>query len=211
MRKLWGRANSSNVMKVIWLLQELGLPYERIDVGGPFGGTGTPAYRAMNPLGVVPSLEEDGFTLFESNAILRYLCNSQTDNPTAETLYPRSNRPRGTVDSWLDFQQTALNRPQSTVFQGLVRTPPDRRDAAAIAAAVTEAAGIWGILDTRLAQHTYLAGNDFTIADIASGVHVHRWFTMPVPGRPDMPHLHTWYQNLLKRPPYQTHIAVPLT
>src|SRR5271154_3417757 len=94
MIKLWGRANSSNVMKVIWLLEELGLKYDRVDVGGAFGGTATPEYRAMNPLGLVPTLEDDGFRLFESNAILRYVCNAHA---ATSTLYPQAARPRGTV------------------------------------------------------------------------------------------------------------------
>ena len=115
MLRVWGRTNSSNVMKVLWLLDELGLPFERIDAGGAFGRTGTAEYRAMNPLALVPTLEDDGFALFESNAILRYLCNAHAPG---SPLYPTAPRARGTVDAWLDFQQTALNRPQSVVFAG---------------------------------------------------------------------------------------------
>jgi glutathione S-transferase len=209
MLKLWGRANSSNVMKVICTLDELQLAYQRVDVGGPFGGTATPEYRAMNPLGVVPSIEEpDGFALFESNAIMRYLCNAHA--PTSP-LYPQAPRARAVVDAWLDFQQTALNRAQSIVFQGLVRTPEDKRDHAAIAAATKEAAGIWTILDKRLESRPYVTGGDFTIADIAFGVHVHRWFNLAIPGRPDAPHLHAWYQRLLARPAYRDHCSGAIT
>jgi glutathione S-transferase len=195
--KLWGRATSSNVMKVIWLLDELGLTYERIDVGGPFGGTDTPQYHAMNPLGVVPSLEEDGFTLFESNVILRYLCDTHPN----ERL-PTDLRARATVESWMEFQQTALNRPQSIVFQGLIRTAPENRNHAAIDAAVTESGKIWSILDSRLASHAHIAGEAFSLADIAFGVHVHRWYNMPIE-RPDTPHLRAWYERLLERPVYK--------
>jgi glutathione S-transferase len=205
MLRVWGRTNSSNVMKVLWLLDELGLAYERIDAGGPFGRTGTPEYRAMNPLGLVPTLEDDGFALFESNAILRYVCNAHAP---ATPLYPAAPRARGMVDAWLDFQQTALNRPQSVVFAGLVRTPPDKRDNAAIAAAVTEAGRIWALLDERLGGQPFLCGDGLTLADIAFGVHAHRWFVMPI-ARPDSPHLHAWYNRLLARPPYKTHAAQP--
>lgn len=202
--KLWGRKTSSNVMKVIWLLEEIGLPYERIDVGGPFGGTATPEYRAINPLGVVPSLEEPGFHLFESNVILRFVCNAHApDCP----FYPPAPRARATVESWMEFQQTALNRPQSIVFQGLIRTAPEKRDTAAIAAAITETGKIWGILDGRLARHAYVAGDDFSLADIAFGVHVHRWLNMTFDGRPDAPHLQDWYGRLLARPPFKAHCA----
>lgn len=207
MRKVWGRSNSSNVMKVLWVLDELGLPYERIDVGGPFGKTDTPEYRAMNPLGVIPSLEEDGFTLFESNAIIRYLCNAHA--PTS-SLYPADAKARGTIDAWLDLQQTALVRPQGIVFAGLVRTPPEKRDNAAISAAVTEAGRIWTVLDQRLAGRDFVMGETFTLADVPFGTNVHRWFAMPI-ARPDSPNLHAWYQRLLQRPAFQTHVAVPLT
>ena len=205
MLRVWGRTNSSNVMKVLWLLDELGLAFERIDAGGTFGRTDTPEYRAINPLGLVPSLEDDGFALFESNAILRYLCNAHAP---ASPLYPAAPRARGEVDAWLDFQQTALTRPQSVVFAGLVRTPPERRDHAAISAAVTEAGRIWAILDERLGQRPFLCGDALTLADIGFGVHAHRWFVMPI-ARPDSPHLHAWYQRLLARPPYATHAAQP--
>jgi glutathione S-transferase len=203
MIKLWGRRNSSNVMKVIWLLEELGLAYERTDLGGPFGGTGTPEYRAMNPLGVIPTIEEDGFLLFESNVILRYLCNAHAPSTP---LYPTPPRERAQVEAWMDFQQTSLNAPQSRVFQGMVRTPPEKRDPAAIAAAVVEAGQIWGILDARLAKHAYVVGDAFTLADISFGVHVHRWFVMPI-DRPEAPHLRGWYDRLLTRPAYKAHCA----
>jgi glutathione S-transferase len=207
MLRIWGRINSSNVMKTLWLLDELGLRYERVDAGGAYGRTGTPEYRAMNPLGLVPTLEEDGFSLFESNAILRYLCNAHApDSP----LYPRAPRARGVVDAWLDFQQTSLNRPQSVVFQGLVRTAPEQRDNAAISAAVADAGAIWRILDGRLAQQDYVAGNALSIADMAFGPHVHRWFAMPI-ARPDSPHLHAWYDRLMVRPGFRAHVALPLT
>jgi glutathione S-transferase len=191
-------------MKVIWLLEELKIPFERVDVGGPFGGTGTPEYRAMNPLGVVPSLEEDGFTLFESNVILRYLCN--THAPASVAFYPAEARERARVEAWMEFQQTALNRPQSIVFQGLVRIKPEDRDQAAIAAAITEAGGVWAILDARLAKHPYVVGETFSIADIAFGVHVHRWLNMTFE-RPPVPHLSAWYERLLERPAYKANCA----
>jgi glutathione S-transferase len=208
MIRLWGRATSSNVMKVIWLLEELALPYERIDVGGSFCGTDTPAYRAMQPLGLVPALEEEGgFTLCESNAILRYVCNAHAP---ASPLYPAAPRPRGQVEQWMEFQQTALGRPQTVVFQGLIRTPPDRRDPAAIAAAVAEAGRLWGILDSRLARLSYVAGDTLTLADMAFGPHVHRWFNMDFQGRPEAPHLRGWYERLLGRPAFRAHCAVEI-
>jgi len=206
--KLWGRNNSSNVMKVIWLLEELGLQYQRIDAGGAFGKTGTPEYRAMNPLGLVPSIEDGDFHLFESNAILRYLCNAHA--PTS-SLYPQAPRQRGTVEAWMEFQQTALNRPQGVVFLGLARTPPEKRDNAVIEAAAKEAAQMWGIVDARLARHAYVAGDALTLADMTYGPHIHRWFALPVPGRPELTHLRAWYDRLLARPAFKTHVAIAPT
>jgi glutathione S-transferase len=205
-RVLWGRANSSNVMKVIWLLEELRLPYERLDVGGAFGKTDTAEYRAMNPTGLVPTLQEDEFTLWESNAILRYVCSAHApDTP----MWPADVRARGNVDRWMDCQQTQLNRPQGVVFQGLVRTPAERRDAAAIAQATRDAAGAWELVESALSRHAYVAGPQFTLADMVFGVHVHRWFNMPIEGAPEMPRLRAWYSRLLERPVYAQHIAGP--
>jgi len=207
MRTLLGRANSSNVMKPIWLLEELGLPYERTDLGGPFGGNDTPEYRAINPNGVVPTLVEGDFVLWESNAIVRYLCAA---NAPGSPMWPDDLKARASIDRWMDWQQTTLNRPQSVVFQGLVRMRPEQRDHAAIAAATTEVTRCWTLLDGILERVEYVAGPVFTLADIALGVHVHRWFAFDI-ARPQQPHLRAWYDGLLTRPAYRQHVAMPMT
>lgn len=208
MIKLWGRATSSNVMKVMWLLDELGIAYDRVDVGGSFGGTATAEYRAMQPLGLVPAIEDGDFSLFESNTILRYICNAYAP---ASRLYPTEPRARARVEAWMDFQQTALNRPQTVVFMGLVRTAPEKRDMTAIAAAARDAGKIWSILDTRLARHAHLAGDDFTLADIVFGMHAHRWYAMDVPERAETPYIAAWYKRLLARPAFVRHCAITPT
>ena len=207
MLKLWGRVTSSNVMKVLFLLDELGLPYERVDAGGTFGRTATAEYRAMQPVGLVPALEDGDFKLFESNAILRYIVNAHA--PEA-AVYPTAPRARGVIDAWLDFQQTTLGPPHTVFFIGLVRTPPTQRDGAAIDKAVRDAAALWTILDARIARLGWIATDDFSLADIAFGVHVHRWYGLDLPGRPDLPHLRAWYDKLLTRPAYARHCAGPL-
>jgi len=202
-RVLLGRANSSNVMKVIWLLEELGLTYERREVGGPFG---YPAgYRDMNPNGVVPTLVEDGWALWESNAILRHLAHT---HPTP--AWPAGPRPRAIVDQWMDWQHTVLGTPQSTVFQGLVRQTPPQRDLAAIDRAFVALSRHYTMLDQQVARDGWVAGTDFTLADIALGVHVHRWFSFDR-DRPVLPALRQWYERLLTRPAYATHVAIPMT
>lgn len=206
MIKLWGRTTSSNVMKLLWTLDELALPYTRIDAGGAFGRTDTPDYRSMNPLGLVPSIEDGAVRLFESNAIMRYLCNAHApDSP----LYPNAPAARGEVDAWLDFQQTAQSRPASTIFLGLVRTPPENRDTAAIAAAVQELGRVWSIVAARAAaQGGYLCGAGLTLADIAYAPHLHRWFHMPIENRPEVPGLRAWYDRLCTHAGCRSHVAV---
>ena len=198
-RIVWGRATSSNVMKALWALGELNLPFERIDVGGSFGKTDTPDYRAMNPTGLVPTLQEDDFTLWESNVICRYLCHAHAPH---STLWPQDPRARANIDRWMDAQQTNLNRPMAVVFWGLIRTPADKRDPSAIKQGVADAAKAWNLISSGLTQHPYIAGPDFTFADIPWGVHAHRWFNMDF-DRPDVPGLRAWYDRLCQRPAYQ--------
>jgi glutathione S-transferase len=209
-RIVWGRNTSSNVMKVLWGLGELGLPFERIDVGGAFGKTDTPAYRAMNPTGLVPTLQEGDFSLWESNAILRYLGQVHA---SGSALWPAQPQLRANIDRWMDAQQTVLGRPMTAVFWGLVRTPADKRDLKAVEAAIGEAAGAWGMIDAKLAGHEFIAGADFTLCDIPWGVHAHRWFGMDYHGltRPEMPALRAWYERLRERPAFQQYVvATPI-
>ncbi len=205
-RILWGRNTSSNVMKAIWVLEELGLPYDRRDVGGKFGQTDTPAYRGMNPTGLVPTLQEDDFTLWESNAVCRYLCHAHAPH---SPLWPQDPRARARIDQWMDAQQTQLNRPMAVVFWGLVRTPPEQRDTAVIAQGIADTAKAYGLIGAQLTRHHFVAGDHLTLADIPWGVHVHRWFTMEF-DRPEVPGLRAWYDRLLVRPAYRAHIARPL-
>ena len=205
-RIIWGRATSSNVMKVLWGLGELDLPFERIDAGGAFGKTDTPEYRHMNPTGLVPTLQEGDFTLWESNVILRYLHAAHA--PTSP-LFPAEVHARANVDRWMDAQQTIFNRPMSQVFWGLVRTPADKRDMDAIAQAIHDTARGWAMVETELKQHPYIAGSELTLCDIPWGVHAHRWFGMDYLGltRPEFPAIRAWYDRLCERPAYQKAVA----
>lgn len=208
MRRLLGRANSSNVMKAIWMLEELALPYEREDYGGAFGKTQTPEYLAMNPNAVVPTLIEDDFILWESNAILRYLA---AGHASGTPLWPADLRARANIDRWMDWQQTTLGAPMTVVFWGLVRTPPEKRDMPAIHAAAEKLGRLYGFLDHLLARHAYIAGPDLTPADFAIGVHAHRWMSFEGVEKPVHPALRSWYDRLLARPAFKTHVAITMT
>src|SRR6516225_7590110 len=131
MIKIWGRNTSVNVQKVMWAVGELELPHERIDVGGAFGKNKEPAYLAMNPNGLVPTLEEDdGFLLWESNSILRYLAAKHQ----AAVLEPKDLKTRAVASKWMDWQLAVLGPAITPVFWNLVRIAPDKRDMAAVAA-----------------------------------------------------------------------------
>ncbi|MBL8836046.1 MAG: glutathione S-transferase family protein [Alphaproteobacteria bacterium] len=197
MLKIWGRANSVNVMKALWAADEVGRRFERVDIGGPFGGNDQPAYLALNPNGRIPTIEDDGFVLWESNAIVRYLAARYG----AGTLWPDDVAVRATADAWMDWQQTTAVGPMTTLFWGLVRTAPDKRDPAALEAARRQAAAAWTILDRTLERTPFVAGARFTMGDIPAGALVHRWFALDIE-RPDLPALAAWYARLKQRPGY---------
>ncbi len=205
MLKIWGRTNSVNVKKALWCLEELGLKYERIDAGLQFGVVNTPEYRKLNPNGLVPTLEDHGFVLWESHAIVRYLAAKHG----AGKLWPLDLKQRADADRWMDwaFSFQAAFRP---VFWGLVRTPPEKRDPVAIEEGRKKSAELLGVLDAALAGHRYVAGDAFTMGDIPIGCHVHLWLRLPIE-RPQHPHLEAWFARLLERAPYRKVVDIPIS
>jgi len=195
MLRIWGRISSVNVQKVVWCADELGLAYERVDVGGTFGGNNTPEYLAMNPNGLVPVIEEDGFILYESNAIVRYLAARDPGH----TLWPEDARRRADADRWMEWQSTAFTPAMWAMFWQLVRTPPEKRDAAAIEASRVKSEKLAGLLDAHLAQRRFLTDYGFTAADIVVGCATHRWLNLPAQREPRA-HLERWYAELKSRP-----------
>ncbi|MCS6855096.1 MAG: glutathione S-transferase [Elioraea sp.] len=204
MRRIWGRTNSINVMKVLWACDELGLAYERIDAGGPFGRLTEPAFLALNPNGLIPVLEEDGFVLWESNAIVRYLGAAYGVD---SGLWPTDPRARALADQWMDWQQTTAQAAIGPAFVQMFRTPPDRRDEATIRRSVERAAEVFPVLEAHLARHPYVAGETFTLGDIPVGCAVYRYLHMPI-ARPDLPALAAYHARLSARPGYLRHVAV---
>ncbi|WP_370599728.1 glutathione S-transferase [Pseudomonas nitroreducens] len=205
MLKIWGRKNSSNVRKALWCAEEAGLAYERIDAGGAFGVVNEAPYRALNPNGVVPTLDDDGFILWESNSIVRYLAARY-----APALYPQDLQQRASAEKWMDWTTSTLAGPFRTLFWGTLRTPPEQRDRAAIQAALDTCARLLDIPEQTLAKQPYLSGEQLGIGDIPLGSFIYAWFEMPIE-RPSQPHLEAWYARLKARPAYRDAVMTELT
>jgi glutathione S-transferase len=206
--RIWGRANSVNVQKVLWCLSELDLVYERIDAGMAFGRNRDPDYLAMNPNGRVPTLVDGDFELWESNSIMRYLVSAyRPDSP----LYPQEPKRRAAVDRWLDWTLSTVQPVDRPVFWALVRTPVEQRDMVAIQKDADAEAVQWRIADAQLATRRFIEGDDFTLADIALGAYARRWFGVEGVTKPALPHLQRWFTQFASRPGFQRFIAPPMS
>lgn len=202
MLTIWGRLNSHNVKKVAWFADEIGLPYVRHDVGGAFGMDAD--YLAKNPNALIPTIKDGDVTLWESNAILRYLAaryapNFWSDDPTI----------RAQGDKWMDWQFSFADA-QRDAFVQLVRTAPEQRVGQLIAKSVTAVGAAMQLLDHALGAQPWLSGVSFGVADIPMGVYAHTFFTLDIE-RPDVPHVRAWYDRLRERPAYAQSVMIPLT
>jgi glutathione S-transferase len=216
MLTIWGRATSSNVQKVLWVCDEIGVRFERIDAGGSHGRTAEPPYRRMNPNGLVPTLEDDGFVLWESNTICRYLANKHQ----ATTLYPgcvslEDVRQRAEIEKWMDWASSRVAPAMGPGFHGLIRTSAEQRDAAAIRRSAESTAEAMQILDQQLATRPYVAGGQLTLADVPLGILAYRWLHLPWQEvdhqRPQLRYVETWYERLTQRAPYRMWVTIPIT
>jgi glutathione S-transferase len=209
MIKIWGRKTSSNVQKAMWAVGELKLEHERIDVGGSFGKNKEPAYLAMNPNGLVPTLEEeDGFLLWESNSVVRYLAGKYDKSGVLE---PKDPKQRALASQWMDWQLSVAGPAITPAFWGLIRTPPEKRDMAAIKASQDRTTDAMKILDARLGKTEYVAGPAFSYGDIPVAIMCYRYIQL-VPERPRTANLDRWYGALSSRQPFKDHVgSVPLT
>lgn len=206
MLKLWGRNNSTNVKKPLWCLEELKVPYTRIDAGGAFGIVGEPEFVAKNPNKLVPCLEDGELVLWESNAIVRYLAARYGEG----SLWNTDPAQRAEADKWMDWATSTLAAPFRPVFWNMVRTAPEQRDMAAVQTGQAECSKLLTIVDQTLATQPYLSGESLGMGDIPLGCFAYAWFEMPIE-RPDLPHLRDWYDRLRQRPAYQAAVLTPLT
>ena len=202
MLQILGRANSSNVQKVTWCCDELGLEFERKDIGGPFGGNKEPDYLALNPNGTVPTIIDDGFVLWESNSIIRYLAAKHGADP----FYPADLQTRARGERWMDWQLAVAHRAHVPVYVAMARTAPEKRDMAK----VSEDRKVWSaalaILDRYLGETDFVSGPHLSVGDLPMGINVHRWFALDIE-REDYANLKRWYDRLCDRPGFQKHVV----
>jgi glutathione S-transferase len=206
--KIWGRANSVNVQKVLWCCRELDLTYERIDAGMQFGRNTEPDYLAMNPNGRVPTLADGDFVLWESNSVMRYLAMAYGKE---STLYPDAPKARSGIDRWLDWTLSTLQPVDRPVFWALVRTPVEQRDMKAIQNDADTEAVQWRIVDAQLATRPFIEGEQFTLADIALGAYARRWLGVEGIVKPSLPNLERWFAQFSGRPGFVQFIAPPMS
>lgn len=200
---LWGRSTSANVQKVRWALGELGLAYDHIPLGGRFGGNKTAEYLAMNPNGKVPTLRDGDLALWESHAIVRYLAARYG----AGSLWLTDPVARADCDRWTDWTATTFQPAWIDVFWRFYRTPRERRDLPRVAGLIAEAERCFAIMDGQLGRTRYLAGDDLTYADIASGIAMYRWTTMGIENAVHA-NVERWHAELRTRAAYRAAVEV---
>lgn len=204
MLKIWGRTNSVNVQKVMWCVEELELAYERFDAGLAFGVNSEAWYLAKNPNGRIPLIEDDGFWLWESNTIVRYLAAKHGMG----RLCPVELEWRADAERWMDWQLSALGPAFTNMFHGLVRDEPEKRNWDAINKSRDATEKHLVMLDDCLAKKTWVAGDAFTIGDIPVGIYAYRWYAFEDIERKPLPNLERWYDALTKRPGFREHVMV---
>jgi glutathione S-transferase len=205
MMKIWGNTDSVNVQKVLWCCEEIGLAYECVDARRHFGSLQTPEFRALNPNGLMPTIEDNGFVVWESNTIVRYVCATYAP----ATLWPGVTRARANADRWMDWANSTLWPTIVPLFRAYFRTAVANRDANAIEAARLDTIVVLEILDAQLGNTAFIGGDVFTMADIAVGCAVWRWFVLPIE-RPPLPNLQRWFEELGKRAAYRKIVMQPL-
>lgn len=206
MLRILGRPNSYNTQKVLWLLDEIALPFSLELYGMEHGGNKTPAYLSLNPNGLVPTLIEDDFVLWESNAILRYLAEKYGGG----RVIPADLRERARGERWMDWTLTTLNPAIRPVFWGLIRGKLEPRDPAQIKDDVKKLNDVLAIFDRYLGETPYAGGASFSICDIPAGIQVYRFFTLAIERRA-LPNLEAWYRRLTERPAYRKRVMIGLS
>ena len=200
MIKIHGRISSANVQPVVWCLEELGVDYERLDVGGPFGGNDTPGYLAMNPFGLVPVLEQDGQSISESMTILRYLIRRYGGHPADPMAAAQ-------IERWADMSRQHIYTPLiPMIFWQLIRTPASERNTAGVANAVGALKQSMRIVEG-LIEGDYIGGASLNLADYQIGSMLYRYYELDFE-KADLPGLRAYYDRLCERPAYRDFVMI---
>jgi glutathione S-transferase len=204
MLRTWGRRSAFNVQKVMWLVGELALAYQHVEVGGSFGGLDTPEFLRMNPHGRIPVIDDNGVVIWESHAIIRYLAATYG----AGRFWPEDAAARSHADRWMDWSLATLLPAFFDVFWGFYRTPPEDRNLRFIERAIERCDQHYRLLDRHLSEQPYIAGDHLTMGDMPAGTTLYRYFTLDIP-RPEIPNVESWYSRLAERPAFQEHVMLP--
>jgi glutathione S-transferase len=204
MLTLWGRRSSINVQKALWILEEIGVAFEHVEVGGRFGGLDTAEFRARNPHGRIPVIDDNGVVVWESNAIVRYLAARYSPGE----LWPNAPAERAAADKWMDWCATALEPAFMGFFWSWYRTPPAHRDPARNEALLQSAHQGFAALDRALSGNAFLTGAHLTMGDIPVGTMLFRYFTLEIL-RPSLPRLEGWFAALCERNAYRRSVMIP--
>jgi glutathione S-transferase len=204
---IWGRLNSFNVQKVLFLCEELGIDFDRIDAGMAYGVNKTEDYLKMNPNGLVPTLNHQGFILWESHTILRYLARTFD---AAGVWYGFEPQKMSGVDQWLDWTNTTAWPPMRTLFWGWVRLEPKERDLQELELSRLHMIKLFEIMDQQLSQSTFIAGETMSLADIPLALMAYRWFNIPIE-RPVFSHVNAWYSKMSQSRGFKKYSSDPLS
>lgn len=210
MLKIWGRRNSQNVQKPMWLLGELGLAHEHVDAGGKFGVVDTPSFRAMNPNGKVPVIQDGELVLWESGAILRYLGAKYGRDSKAGNFWFDDAGKRALADQWMEWSSTSLQPAfLSGIFMAYWRTPEAQQNRQQIENGIQAVGGLMLLLDAQLAGKQFVLGDQLTLGDIHIGCNLYRYFEIDLP-KPEIPNVRAYYKRLTERPAYRQHVMVSI-
>lgn len=204
MLTVWGRRNSTNVQKVMWTIGEIGMAYERHDVGGSFGGLDSEQFFQLNPNKLIPVLKDGKITIWESHAIVRYLAATYDKGG----IWPDEPSQRAHADQWMDWMHTTISEHFFIMWLGMMFTPEADRDMHKINAAAERLGKIWERLDLHLLDKPYITGEYFTVADIPLGIVYHRYHELNIL-RPEYTNILRWYGVLKRRRAYKEHVLIP--
>ena len=204
MLQIYGRRNSNQVIQLMWTVGELGLKHTRHNIGGSFGGTDTVEYGKLNPNRLVPTIDDDGFVLWESYAIIRYLSRRYGIG----SLCPEDAHQAAIAEQWMEWANSRFMKTFFPIFWGLIRTPKDRRDEGAIEKSSKATGDLLQIVERHLVGKNYMTGDRLTMGDIPLGSMMFKYYSLEI-DRPSLPNIESWYARLCERDAYRAHAMNP--